>query len=194
MTFAPQLPWEQTTTRPGPNVREKARSKRTRGEDAVPVEGHSTKHLPDDFRKINGWGADLDPANRPSVPRELPSNVMTVRGDVKHWQTPRSKIHVSNEHAGITPVFGESVPPSGLSGLMRDFAYQYGEGTNRHWMMLLYADRVNIIESMIFDALRGKPDNVVRERGGVWAQPILIGAAAIGLAALLAYALSARED
>jgi hypothetical protein len=153
MSYAP---YEQSTTRPTPNTRQAAREKRTLGEDAVPSPGHSTANLPNDYRQINGWGVDLDPANRPSFPKELPSTVMTARGDVKHWQEPRTKIHVSNEQPGITPVFGESCPPHGLSGLLRDYAYQYGEATNRHWMTLMLADRVDIFESAVSDVLRGE--------------------------------------
>src|SRR5207253_7460861 len=86
---------------------------------------------------------------RPMFPRELPSTVETVRGDVKDWQKPKVKVHMSNEHPNLTPVFGTACPPKGLSGLLRDYAYQYGEATNRHWMTLLLADRVDMVETMI---------------------------------------------
>ena len=62
-SYSPIAPQEQKTTRPTPETRTAARSKRTFGEDAVPAPGHSTKNLPRDFRQINGWGADLDPKN-----------------------------------------------------------------------------------------------------------------------------------
>lgn len=165
MTFAAHSFTEQKTTRPTPVTEQSKRSKRTLGEDPAPAPGHNAQHVPRDYKTINGWGADLDPANRPAVPRELPSQVMTVRGDVKHRQVPRTRIHCSNEHPDLTPVFGESCPPHGLSGAIRDFAYQYGEATNRHWMTLMFADRVDIIESAIADLFRGKPDNYVREKG-----------------------------
>lgn len=165
MTFAPQVPYEQKTTRPTSETRENARRKRTRGEDVVPAPSHSASNVPRDHRTINGWGADLDPANRPSFPKELPSNVMTVRGDVKHWQTPHTKVHMSNEQPGLTPVFGASVPPHGLSGLLRDYAYQYGEATNRHWFTLMLANRVDVLESAITGLLQGKPDNYIKEKG-----------------------------
>ena len=158
MSFAPHM-HEET-----PATREAARSKRTIGEDPVPVPSHSSRNIPDDFRTINGWGADLDPANRPSVPRELPSKVNTLRGDVKHWQKPHQKIYVSNEMPGITPVFGETCPPSGLSGLIRDYAFQFGEATMRHWGTLLLADRVERVERMIGDAVAGHPDNIIKEK------------------------------
>ncbi|HYC60803.1 MAG TPA: hypothetical protein VEK79_14670 [Thermoanaerobaculia bacterium] len=207
MTFAPQepqAPWEQKTTRPDEQARQSRPAKRTRGEDPAPAPGHSTRHLPANFREINGWGADLDHKNRPSYPKELPSTVKTARGDVKHWQTPRTKVHMSNEHPGLTPVFGESVPPSGLSGHLRDYAYQYGEATNRHWMTLMFADRVNVIERAIIDAFRGRPDNYVREKG--WSgklkyedsdprkKALFVGAAAIGVVALALVLFNALHE
>jgi hypothetical protein len=142
-----------------------ARSKRSIGEDVAPAPGHSVSNVPRDYKTVLGWGADLDPANRPSYPKELPSNVMTARGEVRDWQVPPHKIHVSNEHPNLTPVFGTACPPSGLSGRLRDYAFEFGEATNRHWMTLLLADRVNMVESMIGDALRGKPDHYIREKG-----------------------------
>ncbi|HEX6178974.1 MAG TPA: hypothetical protein VF057_11490 [Thermoanaerobaculia bacterium] len=141
------------------------RVKRSLGEDAVPARGHHRDHLPADVRRIKGWGVDLDPKNRPMSKKELPSNVKTVRGDVRDWQVPHDKVHVSNEHPDITPVFGATVPPRGLSGRMRDYAYEFGEGTNRHWMTLLMADRIDMLESMVTDTLRGKPDNLIEETG-----------------------------
>jgi hypothetical protein len=156
MTFAPQAPWEQKSTRPNEQTRRAAPEKRTYGEDAVPSPGHSRANLPADFRQINGWGADLDPANRPGIPRELPSDVKTVRGDVKHWQKPTFKIYMSNEQPGLTPVFGTSCPPSGLSALIKDLAYQFGEGTARHWMTLIMSDRVNTWETALIDMFTGQ--------------------------------------
>lgn len=139
--------------------------KRSRGEDAVPSPGHKQNAVPADYRSINGWGVDLDPANRPSFPRELPSSVENVRGTVTARQVPQHRVHMSNEHPDLTPTFGTSVPARGLSGWLRDYAYEYGEATNRHWMTLMIADRVDIFESMISDALRGRPDNIFAEKG-----------------------------
>ena len=161
---------EQQTTESTDYTEEAARTRRTRGEDAVPARGHSAVNVPDDFRSINGWGADLDPANRPAVPREWPSDVMTLRGDVKHWQEPRFKIHISNEQPNLTPVFGESCPPRGLNAKVRDWAYEYGEGRNRHWMLLLLADRMDNIGSLLGGVLRLRPDNIPAEKawGTLW--------------------------
>ncbi|HEX8173312.1 MAG TPA: hypothetical protein VF824_22450 [Thermoanaerobaculia bacterium] len=134
--------------------------------DNTPDPHHVTSTVPRDFRSIPGWGVDLH--ERPMFPMELPSDVMNVRGDVKDWQVPYEKVHVSIEHPNLTPVFGVSCPPRGLSGALRNYAYKYGEGTNRHWMTLLFADRVDVVESMIIDALRGHPDRYIKEKGGTF--------------------------
>lgn len=177
--------------------------KRSAGEDAAPAPGHSAKHVPSNYRDVPGWGVDLH--ERPMFPRELPSTVETARGDVRDWQVPKVKIHMSNEHPNLTPVFGTACPPSGLSGLLRDYAYQYGEATNRHWMTLLLADRVELVERMIGDALRGHPDNYPREKAWSvffkYADPptrrkyVAFGALALGAVAVAAFAANAmRED
>jgi hypothetical protein len=72
---------------------------------------------------------------------------------------------MSNEHPGLTPVFGDTVPSKGMARLIRDYAYQYGEATSRHWMLLMMANRVDVLETMIADALRGRPDHYIKEKG-----------------------------
>lgn len=184
---------ERTWTRKAPPMR-----------DTSPAPEHDRGSVPADYRKVKGWGVDLDPANRPAYPKELPSDVMTARGEVKDWQVPKHKIHLSIEHPNLTPVFGTSCPPKGLSGLLRDYAFRYSEGTNRHWMTLIFADRIDILESLITDALRGKPDNIIKEKGwGVRMQAVdparrvrymAYGAMAVGAIALGAYLASALTD
>jgi hypothetical protein len=116
--------------------------------------------------KIPGWGSDLDMRNRPGIPKEK----TPAHGTGAHWkepdrQVPKVKIHKSPEHARMTPVFGTACPPKGLSGILRDVAYRYSEGKMSHWMTLLLADRVNVIESRVSDLLRGHPDNPIKESG-----------------------------
>lgn len=71
----------------------------------------------------------------------------------------------SNERPGLTPVFGTSVPPAGLSGRLREFAFRYAEGDLRHWMLLLLADRVGVGEGVLSDLARGRVPNVFAEMG-----------------------------
>ncbi|HEX8617117.1 MAG TPA: hypothetical protein VF911_06000 [Thermoanaerobaculia bacterium] len=188
---------EQKWTTSDPGV------KRALGDDPVPSSGHSTEHAPADFRTVNGWGADLDHANRPMFPMELPSTVMNVRGDVGVRQVPDSKVHVSVEHPDLTPVFGNSCPPHGLSGMLRDYAYQFGEASNRHWMTLILADRVDIFEHLIGDALRGRPDNYIAEKGwtahlkynpGRTRSWLTLGAIAVGAFALGVVAVNKMNE
>lgn len=140
------------------------------------VEARPEEHVPNptvkprrDGTTSHGWGADADPADRPNVPFELPSDVMSVRGNVGARQIPEFKIHQSTEHPDLTPVFGTSCPPRGLSGKLRDFAYTYSEGRMPHWLILLLADRVDVVEGLLEDAAHGILPNTYKERG--WKAP-----------------------
>ena len=116
---------------------------------------------------IPGWGADLDPENRPSVPREYDAPHPTGA----HWDFPDRQPEYqprerSIEHAFLTPVFGTAAPLHGLSGALRKVAYnRYSEGRSAHWLMLLAADRVDAQESHLRSFLTRRPDNPVTETG-----------------------------
>src|SRR4051812_22216628 len=69
---------------------------------------------------IKGWGSDIDPSKRPGVPRDKARELgAEVLYPPIEQQLPRTKIHKSTEHARLTPVFGTSCPPAGVSGLLR---------------------------------------------------------------------------
>src|SRR3954468_5835489 len=118
-------------------------------------------------QRIPGWGADLDPADRPSVPRER----FDPEASGAHWRFPdRQPEHRprerSIEHAGLTPVLGTAQPLRGLSGAIRRYAYaRYSEGRTAHWLVLMAGDRVDVAESAVASALRGRPDRPLHERG-----------------------------
>ena len=117
--------------------------------------------------RINGWGSDLDPATRPGVPRDKAPEigVESLYPPIQQ-QVARVKIHKSIEHGKLTPVFGTSCPPKGLSGLIRDFAYRrFSEGQLPHWQALMLADRVNVVEDVLGDLARLRPPNLVKELG-----------------------------
>lgn len=117
--------------------------------------------------RILGWGADLDPADRPSVPR--------LRFDPSlsgaHWEYPDQQPEKwprerSVEHTQLPPVFGTSCPPHGFSGALRKLAYaRYSEGQSAHWLLLIAADRVDTVGSTLRSLLTTRPDNPITETG-----------------------------
>ncbi|MFL5815087.1 MAG: hypothetical protein ACJ763_16040 [Bdellovibrionia bacterium] len=116
--------------------------------------------------RIPGWGADLDPKNRPAVPKEkTPPNGTGAHWDEPEQQIPNVKILVSTEHKGLTPVFGTSCPPKGLSGMIREFAFKFSEGRKAHWLLLLAADRVDVFEEGIKSILTLSAHNPLSEMG-----------------------------
>lgn len=81
-------------------------------------------------------------------------------------QIARVHINRSLEKPHITSVFGTSNPPRGLSGLIRNYAYKnFSEAQLRHWLLLMLADRINVIEAFLADLIRGKIPNILREIG-----------------------------
>jgi hypothetical protein len=115
--------------------------------------------------RIPGWGVDLDPKDRPSVPRERMDLQTGAHWDFPERQEEKWPRERSIEHKFLTPVFGTSTPPSGLSGVMRKYAYKYSEGRAAHWLMLIAADRVNAWEAHLGSFLTLHPDNPVTETG-----------------------------
>jgi hypothetical protein len=111
--------------------------------------------ISNDHPDILGWGADLDHAQRPAVPMEhSPPRLEGVHWDQPEQQPVTVEVLHSLERPGITAVFGTSVPPRGLSGWMRRRAFRRSENDIRHWMMLLAADRVNVIEGLFQDTAK----------------------------------------
>ncbi|WP_229466382.1 hypothetical protein [Pseudoduganella plicata] len=65
----------------------------------------------------------------------------------------------------MTPLFGSPQPPSGVSGMLRRAAFKTTENDLRHWLLLLLADRVNMVEGVVDDLARGHVPNVLAEMG-----------------------------
>ena len=133
----------------------------TAGEPVPYTAGDRPRVRPDDLRaRIPGWGADLDPRDRPSVPREV-----IDREAGAHWTFPERQPEGdagprerSIEHLALPPVFGTTVPLKGVSGVMRRFAYaRYSEARAAHWLLLLAADRVDVAESRLSSLVRRGP-------------------------------------
>jgi len=120
-----------------------------------------------DPSQVVGWGIDADPENDPTYPMRDASK--DSRGGMD-WQRPTiqpQNIEVlrSTEHNRRTAVFGTSVPPSGLSGMIRREAFKRSEGKWSHWLMLLAADRLNVVEGIGNDLLHGRLPNIPAEMG-----------------------------
>ena len=70
--------------------------------------------------RIPGRGVDLDPADRPSVPRErLDPGLGAGPGTVPEPQPELRPRERSVEHGMLPPVFGTAQPLRGLSGVIR---------------------------------------------------------------------------
>lgn len=116
---------------------------------------------------IPGWGMDADPENDPTYP-------------MKHWNgADHERIHYekapqqpatvevlrSIERPTLSRVFGTSTPPGGLSGAIRRYAFKYSEASAAHWMTLILADRVDVVQGVINDLKRGVFPNLIEELG-----------------------------
>ena len=123
--------------------------------------------LKNKYADIPGWGIDADPENEPTYPMKNYTGDDHKRLNYERpaLQPIRQEILHSNERPNATAVFGTSTPPSGLSGMLRRYAFRYSEGSSGHWMTLVLADRVNVVEGIIDDLRKGIIPNIWAERG-----------------------------
>lgn len=119
------------------------------------------------IKEIPGWGMDADPENDPTYPMKRSNGADHERLNYEKAPQQFQDIEVfhSIERPGITRVFGTSTPPAGLSGAVRRYAYKYSEATATHWMTLILADRINVVEGKINDLKNGIIPNPWIERG-----------------------------
>ena len=125
------------------------------------------EHTAKDPSQIKGWGVDADPKNDPTYP-------MKNRNNGEHagysWERPPQQpitievLH-SNERPYVTSVFGTSTPSSGPSGVIGSIAFRYSESSYGHWLPLMLADRVSVVEGVLGDLKHGRLPNVFAERG-----------------------------
>jgi len=126
------------------------------------------RHSPpiEDLQRIPGWGSDLDRKNRPAVPMErTPPRFIHVPEGQPVQQAQTVEVFCSPERPGITPIFGTAEPPKWVSGAIRRVAYKLPENDLRHWLMLLAADRFNMVEGIVEDLAHGHIPNVLGEMG-----------------------------
>ena len=159
-----------------------------------------------DTSRITGWGVDADRENDPTWPMRDQSR---EDGPGMAWTRPTLQsqsveVLQSIEHNRRPAVFGTSTPPQGVSGAIRRVAFRYSESQWAHWLLLMAADRVNVVEGVLQDLGRGRIPNVFAEMGGraelkhnprgfytrMAVSAAVVGVVALGVAALL----RARDD
>ena len=125
------------------------------------------ENLNNDYTHIKGWGIDADPKNEPTYPMKkyTGDDHKRLNWDRPPLQPVNIEVLHSTERPNITAVFGTSTPPSGLSGAIRRYAFQFSENQYMHWLPLLLADRVNVVEGIVDDLKRGHIPNIFAERG-----------------------------
>lgn len=160
------------------------------------------RKIADSNKNIIGWGIDADPDNNPTYPMKRYTGADHDRLNYERApQQPQTmEVLHSNERPGITRVFGTSVPPSGLSGVLRRYAFRFSEGSSGHWLTLILADRINVVEGIIDDIAHGYVPNIIKERGWTaewkYNRQGVIKTAAIGVvvASAIAILLASRNQ
>ena len=119
------------------------------------------------YKDIPGWGMDADPENEPTYPMKhyTGDDHKRINYERSVQQPQTVEILQSTERPRPTAVFGTTVPPSGLSGMIRRYAFQHSEDRYRHWLPLILADRINMFEGLIEDIKDGQFPNMIKERG-----------------------------
>lgn len=151
---------------------------------------------------VPGWGVDADPKNDPTYPYRDRSR---DEGLTAAWERPAQQpqqveLLQSIEHIRRPAVFGTSTPPSGISGIIRRVAFRWSESNWLHWLLLMGADRINVVEGVVADLAHAKIPNIPAEMGirsewrhnktGLAKKVAVIG----GVSALLYFALRTRSQ
>jgi hypothetical protein len=134
---------------------------------ATDIEATDTRNKVIDPSQVKGWGVDANPKNDPTYP-------MKNRNNGEHagysWERPTQQettveILHSNERPNFSATFGTSTPPSGLSGVIRREAFKFSENSYGHWLPLMLADRIGVVEGVVNDLARGHVPNIFGEMG-----------------------------
>jgi hypothetical protein len=119
-----------------------------------------------DTALIVGWGVDANPQNDPTYPyRDRSEDDHSGEWRRPRQQEPQVELLKSVEHKWLPAVFGTASPPSGVSGSIRRLAFRWSESNWAHWLLLMGADRVNMIEGLVEDLARGHVPNIPKEMG-----------------------------
>jgi hypothetical protein len=127
----------------------------------------ANRNIDQRVKDIPGWGMDADPDNDPTYPMKHSNGADHERLNYERAPQQRQDIEIfhSIERPGVTRVFGTSTPPAGLSGAVRRYAYKFSEATATHWMTLILADRIDVVQGKLNDLKNGIIPNPWIERG-----------------------------
>jgi hypothetical protein len=119
-----------------------------------------------DTSAIVGWGVDADPRNDPTYPyrdRSLDDH----SGEWRRPMQQQSEVEIlqSVEHKQRPAVFGTAGPPKWISGAIRRLAFRWSESNWIHWLLLVGADRVNMVEGLVEDVAQARIPNIPKEMG-----------------------------
>ena len=121
-----------------------------------------------DPQSVPGWATDADPRNDPTFPirsREAEPDDHGLTWTRPPLQARTVEVLTSIEHNRLPAVFGTTLPPKGVSGALRRVAFRFSESQWAHWLLLMLADRVNVVEGVVEDVRGGRPPNIPREFG-----------------------------
>jgi ferritin-like metal-binding protein YciE len=131
-----------------------------------------------------GRGVDEMRENRPGVPMAAERPVETGA----HWDSPsrqqqRRPHPYSVRRDELTPVYGSGPAPRLASGALRRMAYQMPEHHARRWLLLLFADRMDVLEHRVPELMTGRSWGQLAEQ--VRANPVGM----LGLAFVIGFML-----
>lgn len=117
-----------------------------RSDETAPVTGRRVAH-----------GVDATRATRPGVPRERER----FPDPGAHWEVPPQQPGVDalarSGAQRLTPVFGTAAPARLLSGAVRRLAYRLPEHRSARWLLLIGADRLDVVEHRLGRGLWAVP-------------------------------------
>jgi hypothetical protein len=158
---------------------------------------------PVDTSKIVGWGVDADPDNDPTYPFRDRHRDAAPYSDRPTQQHSDVEVLQSVEFKHTPAVFGTTVPPSGVSGMIRRWAFRWTESNWLHWLLLMGADRLQVAEGVVSDLARGKVPNIPAEMGarsewqynkrGLASKTLVSAVLAIGLLGMVRFRKGRRK-
>ena len=111
-------------------------------EDKNTFESDLDRQIANSPKDIPGWGVDADPENDPTYPMKHRNGADYER--LNYERPPQQPVTVevlhSIERPNLTAAFGTTLPPKGVSGALRRYAFKHSESTYMHWVPLVLAE------------------------------------------------------